>query len=38
MKERPGIAVREDTEEVNRWKSEMYPCWKILAERWKRNS
>ena len=37
MKERPGIAVKEDTEEMKRWsslnQSEMDPCWKSLAER-----
>ena len=37
MKERPNIAVEEDTEEMKRWRSpnqsEMDPCWKNLAER-----
>ena len=37
MKERPNIAVEEDTEEMNRWRSlnqsEMDLCWKNLAER-----
>ena len=37
MKERPNIAVEEDTEEMKRWRSlnqsEMELCWKKLAER-----
>ena len=37
MKERPNIAVEEDTEEMKRRRSlnqcEMDPCWKNLAER-----
>ena len=37
MKERPNIAVGEDTEEMKRWRTlnqnEMDPCWKNLAER-----
>ena len=37
MKERPDIAVEEDTEEIKRWRSpnqsEMDLCWKSLAER-----
>ena len=37
MKERPNIAVEEDTEEMKRWRSpnqsEMDPCWKNLDER-----
>ena len=37
MKERPNIAVEEDTEEMKRWRSpnqsEMDLCWKNLAER-----
>ena len=37
MKERPNIAVEEDTEEMKRWRSlnqsEMDQCWKKLDER-----
>ena len=37
MKERPNIAVEEDTEEMRNWRglsqSEMDLCWKKLAER-----
>ena len=37
MKERPDIAVKEDTEEMKRWRSlnqsEMDLCWKSLAEK-----
>ena len=37
MKERPNIAVEEDTVEMKRWRSlnrsEMDLCWKNLAER-----
>ena len=37
MKERPNIAVEEDTEEMKRWRSlnqsEMDLRWKNLAER-----
>ena len=37
MKERPNIAVEEDTEEMKKWRdlsqSEMDLCWKKLAER-----
>ena len=37
MKERPNIAVEEDTEEMKRWRSlnqsETDLCWKTLAER-----
>ena len=37
MKERPNIAVEEDTEEMKRWRSlnqsEMDLCWNDLAER-----
>ena len=37
MKERPNIAVEEDTEEMKRWRSlnqsEMGLCWKNLAKR-----
>ena len=37
VKESPGIAVEEDTEEMKRWRSlnqsEMDLCWKNLAER-----
>ena len=37
MKERPNIAVEEETEEMKRWRglnqSEMDLCWKNLAER-----
>ena len=37
MKERPNIAVEEDTEEMKRWRSlnhgEMDLCWKKVAER-----
>ena len=37
MKERPNIAVEEDTEEVKKWRSlsqsEMDLCWKKLAEK-----
>ena len=37
MKARPNIAVEEDTEEMNRWRSlnqcEMDLCWKNLADR-----
>ena len=37
MRERPNIAVEENTEEMKRWRSlnqsEMDPCWKKLAER-----
>ena len=37
MKERPNIAVEEDTEEMKKWRSlnqsEMDLCWKNLAER-----
>ena len=37
MKERPNIAVEEDTEEMKRWRSrnqsEMDLCWKKLAAR-----
>ena len=37
MRERPNIAVEEDTEEMKRWRSlnqsEMDPCWKKLAKR-----
>ena len=37
MKERPSIAVEEDTEEVKKWRSlsqsEMDLCWKKLAEK-----
>ena len=37
MKERPNIAVEEDTEEMKRWRrlsqSEMDLCWKNLSER-----
>ena len=36
MKERPNVAVEEDTEEMKRWRrlnqSEMDLCWKNLAE------
>ena len=36
MKERPNIAVEEDTEEMKKWRSlnqsEMDRCWKKLAE------
>ena len=37
MKERPDMAVEEDTDEMKRWRSlnwgEMDLCWKKLAER-----
>ena len=37
MKERPDIAVEENTEEMKRWRSlnqsEMDLCWKSLTER-----
>ena len=37
MKERPGMAVEEETEEMNKWRSlnqiGIYLCWKNLAER-----
>ena len=37
MKERPNIAVEEDTEEMRKWRSlnqsEMDLCWKNLGER-----
>ena len=39
MKERPNIAVEEDTEEMKRWRnlnqSEMDLCWKNLVEKMK---
>ena len=42
MKERPNIAVEENTEEMKRWRSlnqsEMDLRLKNLAERWKRRS
>ena len=37
MKERPNIAVKEDTEDMRKWiglsQSEMDLCWKNLAEK-----
>ena len=37
MKERPDITVKEDMEEMKRWRSlnqsEMNLCWKNLAEK-----
>ena len=37
MREKPNIALEEDTEEMRKWKglsqSEMDQCWKKLAER-----
>ena len=42
MKERPNIAVEEDTEEMKRWRSlsqsDMDQCWKNLAQRMERGS
>ena len=42
MKERPDIAVEENTDEMKRWRSlnqcEMDLCCKNLAEGWKRRS
>ena len=36
-KEKPNIAVEQDTEELSKWRglsqSEMDQCWKNLAER-----
>ena len=41
MKEKPNVAVEEDTEEMRKWRgvsqSEMDQCWNNLAE-WRRKS